>query len=381
MTGPEQARDPKRRDAERTAPGRQDPQRAREPLTARVARFLGAPFGLGVLACLALAGWALWTGGITDGPVARDVRSSSVHVAPGVDLDEAAAERIIGNRRLVVLLLEPGADLREGCQNVERAADGTVVLVLSREDDEYDTYGCALLPGRDDGNFGRAFVAEMTISNGIDGFVDRPLEALKVVTVNYDRLVKAGTVPDGTRTISPSLPRYLVAVAAVLAVLVGSALVYATGLRAGRLAADRRRLRDAHADRRSALSAATAVLAQQVIDLDQRYARMKPTAIAGDADHKAFVRDYPALVSDYTDLLDTVTPGRDRDDTDLVGLIQRVESLSRRADQLARTARMARPRSGTGAADRSEPAGNRSAARSGAGHNERHAEIDEAPPR
>ncbi|MFI6820319.1 hypothetical protein ACIBJE_05115 [Micromonospora sp. NPDC050187] len=362
MTDPKQTRTRKRkrRGTERTDPGQQAPEPTnparkipegtREPLPARAARFLGSPFGLGVLACLVLAGWALWTGGIVDGPIAREVRNSSVYVAPGVDLDEAAAERVIGNRRLVVLLLEPGADLREGCQDVKRAADGTVVLVLSRDDDEYDTYGCALLPDRDDENFGRAFVAEMTISNGIDGFVDRPLEAFKVVTVNYDRLVKAGTVPDGTRTISPSLPRYLVAAAAVLAVLAGSALVYATGLRAGRLTADRRHLRDAHADRRSALSADTAVLAQQIIDLDQRYARMKPTAIAGNADHKSFVRDYPTLVTDYADLLDTVTSARNGDDAHLDELVSRVESLSRRAVQLSRTAELARPRSGAAAA-------------------------------
>ncbi|MEU4569099.1 hypothetical protein [Micromonospora sp. NPDC023956] len=357
MTDAEQTRDPNRPAGTDPSPA---PEAVTEPLPARAARFLGTPFGLGVLACLLLAGWALWSGGITDGPVAREVRASSVYVAPGVDLDEAAAERIIGNRRLVVLLLAPGADLREGCQDVERAADGTVVLVLSREDDEYDTYGCALLPERGDENFGRAFVAEMTISNGIDGFADRPLEALKVVTVNYDRLVKAGTVPDGTRTISPSLPRYLVAAAAVLAVLVGSALVYATGLRAGRLAADRRNVRDARADRRSALSAATAVLAQQIIDLDQRYARLKPTAVAGNADHKAFVRDYPALVTDYTDLLDTVASAPERDDAHLDGVAHRVESLSRRAVQVARLAQSARPRTRASAASRSKPAGKRS---------------------
>ncbi|SCL25183.1 hypothetical protein GA0074692_1911 [Micromonospora pallida] len=310
------------------------------------ARLFGTPFGLASLGCLVLAGWALWTGGILDGPIARDVRASSVYVAPGVELDEAAAERIIGNRRLVVLLLEPGADGSDACDAVRRAADGTVVLILSRDGDDYDRYGCALLPDRDDENFGRAFVAETVIGSGVDGFVDRPLEALKVVTVNYDRLVKAGTVPDGTRTISPSLPRYLVAAAAVLAVLAGSTLVYAAGRRAGRLTAARRSLRDAADDSRSALSAATAVLAQQIIDLDQRYARMKPTAIAGDADHKAFVREYPQLVTDYTGLLDAVATTGDRDEADLTEVAGRVAELSRQAAKLARlaeTAQMARP--------------------------------------
>ncbi|MEU4745795.1 hypothetical protein AB0G02_35770, partial [Actinosynnema sp. NPDC023658] len=156
-------------------------------------RSLGTPFGVAVLGCLLLAGWAVWSGGVQDGPIARQVRSSSVYAAPGVEVDRAAAERVIGNRRLVVLLLEPGADRPQGCRDVRHAAEGTLVLVLSQADDEYDTYGCALIPGRDDENFGRAAVAEMTIGRGIDQFADRPVEALKIVVVNYDLLVKAGT--------------------------------------------------------------------------------------------------------------------------------------------------------------------------------------------
>ncbi|WDZ83536.1 hypothetical protein [Micromonospora cathayae] len=308
----------------------------------RLGRFLGTPFGLAVAGCLVLAGWALWSGGILDGPVAREVRTSSVYAAPGTGLDEAAAERVIGNRRLVVIMLDADADLRDGCHDVKRAADGTVVLLLRPDGDDYDTYGCALLPDRDDENFGKAFVAESVIGRGIDQYVDRPLEAVKVITVNYDLLVRAGTVPDGTRTISPSLPRFLVAAAAVLAVLVGSAGVYAAGLRAGRLTARRRRLRDAHADERSALSAATAVLAQQIIDLDRRYARV-PRRVGGpiggtvaprDDGQRAFVRDYRRLVADHTDLLDAVT-GASGDPAELARLTARVEALSRRAGLLA----------------------------------------------
>jgi hypothetical protein len=308
----------------------------------RLGRVLGTPFGLAVAGCLVLAGWALWSGGILDGPVARDVRTSSVYAAPGSGLDETAAERVIGNRRLVVILLAPDADLPDGCDDVKRAADGTLVLLLRPDGDEYDTYGCALLPDRDDENFGRAFVAETVIGRGIDQYADRPLEAVKVITVNYDLLVRAGTVPDGTRTISPSLPRYLIAGAAVLAVVLGATGVYAAGLRAGRLTARRRRLRDAHADERSALGAATAVLAQQIIDLDRRYARV-PRRVGGpiggslaprDRGELAFVRDYRRLVADHTDLLATVTPVSD-DPGGLKRLAGRVEALSRRARRLA----------------------------------------------
>jgi hypothetical protein len=298
-----------------------------------VKRFLGTPFGVAVLGCLLLAGWAMWSGGVVDSPIARHVRSSSVYAAPGVEVDRAAAERVIGNRRLVVLLLEPGADQRQACRDVEHAADGTLVLVLSPAGDEYDTFGCALVPGRDDENFGRAAVAETVIGRGTDQFADRPVEALKVVVVNYDLLVKAGTLPDGARTISPSLPRYLVALAAVGAVIAGSASVYAAARRAGRLAVARRSRRDAATDARSALSAETAVLAQQIIDLDRRHA----TARTWQAeDRQAFDGRFRDLMADYAKLLEAITTADNRGDVDPSALATRVRLLSERCDRLAR---------------------------------------------
>lgn len=290
----------------------------------RAQRFLATPFGLATVGCLLLAGWALWTGGILDGAIARQVRNSSVYAAPGTGLDTAAAQRVIGNRRLVVVLLEPGADLREGCDDIKRAARSTVGLILSRDGDEFDTYGCALMPGADDGNFGKAFVAEAKLPAGVDQFADRPLEAVKIAAVNYDVLVRAGLVPDGARTISPSLPRYLVAAAAVLVVLLGSAAVWLTGRRAARLATGRRERRDAATDERSALSAATGVLAQQIIDLDARIGRPgSPSA-----------GRYRELSTEYVQLLGRINAA-DRDGTDQRGLALRVESLSRRARALA----------------------------------------------
>jgi hypothetical protein len=286
-----------------------------------IRRLFASPFALAVLGCLLLAVWALWSGGILDGPVARKVRSSSVYAAPGTGLDVPAAQRIIGNRRLVVALLEPGADLRQGCADVRHAADGTLVLMLKHDNDEYDTYGCARLPGVKDKNLGKALVAETTIGRGIDGLGDRPLEAVKVIAVNYDLLVKAGAVPDGARTISPSLPRYLIAAAAVLAVLLGSLGVYVGGRGAGRLAASRRAGAEAGSDARNALGAATAVLAQQIIDLDRHYSGRKP---------RGFAPRYRQVASDYTDLMKSIT----EDDTDTAALTERVEALSKRCQAL-----------------------------------------------
>ncbi|MDU0289730.1 hypothetical protein NUG22_10940 [Saccharothrix longispora] len=291
---------------------------------------LTTPFGLAVLGCLLLAGWATWTGGAFDGPVARDVRGSSVYAAPGVDLDEAAAERVLGNRRLVVVFLEPGAeDLRSACRAVDGAAEGTVVLVLSREGvdgDDYDRYGCALLPGRDDENFGKAVVAEMTIARGVDQFPDRPLEALKVVAVNYDLLVRAGTVPDGARVVSPSLPRYLIAGAALAGVVVGAAGLYFGARRAGTAVADLGARRAADTDARTALNAASAVLARQIVALDRDHPGRAPD------EHRRLVADYARLMASG--------------EQDPATLLPQVERLSRRCARLAdarREARAAKP--------------------------------------
>ena len=290
----------------------------------RIARFLATPFGLATLGCLILAGWALWSGGILDGPIARQVRSSSVYAAPGTGLDRAAAERVIGNRRLVVLDLAPGADLRAGCHSVRQAARGTLVLVLSRENDEFTTYGCALLPG----DFGKAAAAETTIGSGIDSFADRPLEAIKVIAVNYDSLVRAGVVPDGARTISPSLPRYLIAAAAVLAVLAGATMIYIGGRRAGHLTDARRRRREAGTDARSVLNAGAAGLAQQIIDLDQQYIlASRPRATRKQ---REFAKQYRKLTADYTDLLESLATTDDP-----AALSERVEALTAQGRKLS----------------------------------------------
>ncbi|PXY19385.1 hypothetical protein [Prauserella muralis] len=304
----------------------------------RIRHFLGTPFGLAVLACAVVAGWALWTGGLFDGALRREVRSSSVYAAEGVELDEGAAERIIGNRRLVVAFLEPGSDLAAGCDDAKGAADGNLVLLLSQgsgrdeQGDDYDAYGCALFPDADDENLGKALVAENLIRSGIDQFPDRPLEALKVIVVNYDLLVKAGTVADGARTISPSLPRYLIAAAALGGVVAGAASLYLTARRAGRIAVRRRERRDAAADARSVLSAGAAVLAQQIIDLDHRFALL--TKRDRTRRHELTNR-YRAIVSDYTALLDALSAAGADDEAELRRLTERIDRLAERCRRLA----------------------------------------------
>lgn len=285
-------------------------------------RLLRTPFGLAALGCLLLVGWALWTGGALDGPLARQARTGSIAVADGYPLDKPAAERIIGNRRLVVVFAEPGADLREGCDDVGPAADGTVVLLLSRDDDGFDTYGCAQLLESDE-EFGKKMVAELRISSGIDQFADQPLTALKVIAVNYDLLVKAKVVPDGPRTITPPLPRYLIAAAAVGATLGGAALAYFAARRAGRLAARHREERDHAADARTALSAEAAVLAQRIIALDG--AAVTRTR-AGKRAYRHLAADYAELAADIAAADAAGPPDPD--------LLTRVRALTARSESL-----------------------------------------------
>lgn len=285
-------------------------------------KFLATPFGLAVLGLVALACWSLWTAGILDDDVQRAARSGSVYAAEGTGVDTEEAARIIGNRRLVVAFLEPGTDLGDTCDSLDSAASGTLVLLMSREDEDWDTYGCSQLPGHDDENFGKAYVAEAQIGSGTDQFVDEPLNALKVIDVNYDQLVRAGVIPDGARTISPSLPRYLIAIAAIGAVLAGSALAYAGARRAGRLAAVRQENRETAEDAETSFNARAAVLAQQIIELDRRYsrARKQPT----------FRKKYRKLAADYAELI------ADLDNRDREALGRRIQSLTDRCRDLAK---------------------------------------------
>ena len=302
------------------------PAMSRDGLRVRLTAFLATGFGMTTLACVLLAGWALWSAGVGDSTAARQVRTGSVYVAPGVDVDRAAAEQIIGNRRLVVLMLPAGADRRGACAEVRRAAAGTLVLVLTPTGDGYDRYACFLI-NSDDEHFGRAYAAEEIIARGVDAMAGRPLEALKVVVVNYDLLVRVGTIPDGARTVSPALPRYLIAAAAVLAVVIGAAAVWATARRAGRLAAARQVRQDAATDRRKVLDAAVAAVAEQIINLDQRFT----PAGRGGRRHETTYRN---LAADYSGLL-AEAAGRPLDDADLDRLTREVEALSRRCRELA----------------------------------------------
>lgn len=286
-------------------------------------RLLTSPFGIATLGLLVLAGWAAWTAGVFDGPMARHVRSSSIYAAPGIDLDQAAAEKVIGNRRLVVVFLDRDADLADACDDLDDAAAGTLVMLFAPGDGEFDHYGCAQfydgdISDADSDTFGKALAMENIAPEGADQFLHRPLDAVKIVAVNYDKLVKSGTVPDGARTIDPSAPRYVLAVAAVLTVVAGAVTVFLAGRRLGRLAARHQDRDEAVSDAQASLNAKAAVLARHIIDLDRHPGK-----------------DAKQLAADYAEL------ATHTDDPDLA---DRVESLTERARDLTRTAAPAKSR-------------------------------------
>lgn len=138
---------------------------------------LSTPFGLAVVGLVLLSGWSLWTAGVADNDLQHAARSGSVFADAGVELDTEAAAEVIGNRRLFVAFLRPGADLGAACEELEGPAEGTQALLPSRagaDAEDYDSCGCSQLPGADDENLGKAYVAEAVIIRGIDAFVDRP---------------------------------------------------------------------------------------------------------------------------------------------------------------------------------------------------------------
>ncbi|WP_020665092.1 hypothetical protein [Amycolatopsis benzoatilytica] len=287
----------------------------------RVRRFFKSGFGLVTLGCLVLAGWATWSAGVFDGPLARQLRSSSVYAAPGQQIDQAAAERVIGNRRLVIGFLAPGTNLSDACHTLSNAAPNTIAILLSPKTDDFDHYTCSTFPGAYDKNFGKSLVSESQITDGISGFSKHPLNAVKTIVVNYDQLVRASAIPDGSRTINPSLPRYLIAIAAVAAVIAGAVGLYFGARRAAAATEARRIHRVESDDELDTLSSSAAVLAQEIIDLDSRYARADQNSSS--------VRRYRQLASDYANLLPQLGKDDDR-------LRARVEELLVRARKLAK---------------------------------------------
>ncbi|MBO0870483.1 MAG: hypothetical protein J2P15_18155, partial [Micromonosporaceae bacterium] len=86
--------------------------------------------------------------------------------------------------------------------------------------------------------------------------------------------------------------------------------------------------RDRATDSRTVLSAAAAAVAQQIIDLDRRYATsVRPRA----GNNEGFAERYRRLSAEYGQLLEEVTAADRAGEVDFTGYTRRAERL---ADQL-----------------------------------------------
>lgn len=281
---------------------------------------------------LALLVASLWGAGIFDSPIQRDIRVSNVYVEDGVDLDEDAAEQIIGNRQLVAVLLDGPLEDRGGdiCDDLSSIASGAVVVILG---DDLRSYGCVLIAGADDENFGKAYVAEVQIASGLRELQGRPQEALKALVVNFDLLVNAGIAPQEARAIDPPLARFVVAGITLGAVALGALLVYLRGRRTAHLQADLLERRDATRGRLAERDSALAAAGVQILALDERYRQVSATdAAKRSAADRSFVRRYADALRAYTDLNEQAT-SHDPDDADLARQFAAAEEL---AEKLAR---------------------------------------------
>jgi hypothetical protein len=151
------------------------------------------------------------------------------------------------------------------------------------------------------------------------------------VVVNYDSLVRAGIIPDGTRTISASLPRFLIAGGALVGVVLGASALYLVSRGAGRLAAARQERRANADDARTRLGAAAAAVAGRLVSLDAEYTRRKPRL--NSKRQAKFAKQYGALAASYAEVLPEVHAAHD--DESLEDLITKVEALGERCGELA----------------------------------------------
>lgn len=251
---------------------------------------------------LGLVATCLWGAGVFDSPIKEDIRVSNVYVEDGVDVDEQEAEKIVGNRHLVIIYLDGPLGERGGevCDDVTPVAEGSIVAIV---DDELDMYGCALIPGRDDENFGKAYVTESVIRYGTGALVDAPQEAAKVMAANFDRLVAAGLAPQEARAIDPPFSRYIIAGIALGVLVLGALVTHLRGRRVAHLQADalerRAAVRGRLAERDSALAAAGV----RILELDERYRQVQATEKRDLSSRDArFMLQYAKAITAYTEL-------------------------------------------------------------------------------
>lgn len=274
---------------------------------------------------------SLWGAGVFDSEIAQDVRVSNVYVDDGVDLDEQQAEKIVGNRHLVIVYVAGKLNGPAICDDLQSVADGSIVMIV---DQELHSYGCALLPGRDEENFGKAYVAETTMRYGIRTLADDPLAATKAMVSNFDTLVTAGIAPQEARAITPPLSRFIIAGIALGTVVLAALTSHLRSRRLAHLQADALERRATARGRLAERDTALASAGTRILALDEKY---RDTSSIPEKDLTAaktrFLRDYARAIATYTDLNARVTD-HDPDDDELEAQLDEIALLNRTLGRL-----------------------------------------------
>ncbi|WP_153506589.1 cation:proton antiporter [Cumulibacter manganitolerans] len=286
-----------------------------------------------MIACVALGIVAVSGAGVLDDDIQRDIRLSNVYVAPGVDVEEAAAERIVGNRNLVVVYLDGDlGDRGSGvCDSLSGIAKGSFVAIL---DEDLDMYGCSLLPGADEENLGKAYVAETVMRFGVEMVAEEKIQSARVLASSYDRAVAAGLAPQEAREIRAPFARYLVAAIALGTALVGSLAVYWRGRRLGHAFADATLADAGLRGRRLQRDAALASVGVRLLEADDviRAIAAKPhdERTAGDRRRLA---TFERLASSYSRLHER-TQQEDAEPAELDAQLHEIERLRDRFEAI-----------------------------------------------
>lgn len=284
-----------------------------------------------LLLMLGLIATCLWGAGVFDSEIKRDVRVSNVYVEDGVEIDEQQAEKDVGNRQLVLIYLdgELGERGSEICDEVESVAAGSVVVIL---DDQLERYGCALIPGYDDENFGKAYVAESQIGLGVASLRDQPQESAKAMASNFDTLVAADIASQEARSIDPPFARFIIAGIALAMVVLGALLTFLRGRRVAGLQADAIERRSAARGRLAERDAALASSGTRILTLDERYrelSRIDNKRLSSRK--KRYVRLYVAALQQYTELNAAATD-HSPDDDELQEQLDSIRDLATKLD-------------------------------------------------
>lgn len=276
--------------------------------------------------CLILVGLSLYLAGIFDSKINKTIRESPVYAEPGSRIDADAAERIVGNRQLILIYLatdlgDRGSDI---CEDAEKVANGNLVVIIG---DDLDTYGCALIPDRDGDKSGNAFVAESAIDDGLTYLDDDINETPKTMVATFDRLVVRGLLPKESRSITPAFSRLALAGITLGGLAVCGLALYVNGRRVGTIVAGRESERRRIAGRTAERDVLLASIASQILEADPKRDKVASRLKHGKSSSDLlFMKRYDSVIEGYRELNEECA-AEDPTDEQLGEQVRRAEDL------------------------------------------------------